>query len=130
MRITYYTSKHMDTAVNECNVSSAMTFCNRCQRSFRQAGDESFSRDFFPLLTTLHKCTPISINNGFRIFFIYNLENGIKLETIPNANTENSDFKYGDYPSIYIALFLTVRVFGCDVTGVPCEGVLHECDHY
>ena len=125
MRITYYTSKQMDTAVNECNVSSAMTFCNRCQRSFSQAGDESFSRDFFSTVDdTAYVYTDFN-KEWAPYFFLYNLENGILLETISNANTENNYFKYGDYPSIYIALFLTVHVFGCDVTGVPCEGGLH-----
>ena len=61
---------------------------------------------------------------------MYELENGIQFETIPTSNAENGDFKNSDYPSIYIAVLLGVRVFDCDVTGVPCEGAVCQCDHY
>ena len=57
---------------------------------------------------------------------MYELQNGIQFETIPTFNAENSD----DYPSIYIAVLLGVNVFDCDVTGVPCEGAVCQCDHY
>ena len=58
---------------------------------------------------------------------MYELQNGIQFETIP---TSNADFNNSDYPSIYIAVLLGVHVFDCDVTGVPCEGAVCQCDHY
>ena len=61
---------------------------------------------------------------------MYELQNGIQFETIPTSNAENGDFKNSDYPSIYIAVLLGVHVFDCDVTGVPCEGAVCQCDHY
>ena len=61
---------------------------------------------------------------------MYELQNGIQFETIPTSNAENGDFKNSDYPSIYIAVLLGVHVFDCDVTGVPCEGAVCQCDLY
>ena len=61
---------------------------------------------------------------------MYELQNGIQFETIPTSNAENGDFKNSDYPSIYIAVLLGVHVFDCDVTGVPCERAVCQCDHY
>ena len=61
---------------------------------------------------------------------MYELQNGIQFETIPSSNAENGDLKNSDYPSIYIAVLLGVHVFDCDVTGVPCEGAVCQCDHY
>ena len=43
---------------------------------------------------------------------------------------KRATFKNSDYPSIYIAVLLDVHVFDCDVTGVPCEGAVCECDYY
>ena len=61
---------------------------------------------------------------------MYELQNGIQFETIPTSNAKNGDFKNSDYPSTYIAVLLGVHVFDCDVTGVPCEGAVCQCDHY
>ena len=61
---------------------------------------------------------------------MYDLQNGIQFETIPTSNAENGDFKNSDYPSIYITVLLGVHVFDCDVTGVPCDGVVCQCDRY
>ena len=61
---------------------------------------------------------------------MYELQNGIQFETIPTSNAENGDFKNSNYPSIYIAVLLGVHVFDCDVTGVPWEGAVCQCDHY
>ena len=62
--------------------------------------------------------------------WIYNLQNGLELRTIPVSYMGNGDFKHSDYLSIYIAVLLAVHVFDCDVTGVPCEEVACECDHH
>ena len=56
--------------------------------------------------------------------------NDIQFETIPTSKTENFELKQSDYPSVCIAVFLAVHVFDCDVTGVPCDGAVYECDHY
>ena len=61
---------------------------------------------------------------------MYELKNGIQFKTMPTFNTEKSDFENSDYPSIYIAVLLAVHVDDCDVTGVPCEGAVCECNNY
>ena len=48
----------------------------------------------------------------------------------PTSNAENGDFKHSGHPSVDVAVLLDVHVFHCDVTGVSCEGVVCECDHY
>ena len=64
-------------------------------------------------------------------FLMYELQNGIQFETIPTSNAEMATLKTATtYPSIYIAVLLGVHVFDCDVTGVPCEGAVCQCDHY
>ena len=62
--------------------------------------------------------------------WMYNLHNSLQFEIILTSNTENHEFKHSDYKSIYIAVLLTVNAFDCDVTGVPCEGTVCECDNY
>ena len=68
--------------------------------------------------------------NWYLYSWMYELQNGIQFETIRTSNAAKGDFKNSDYPSIYIAVLLGVHVFDCDVTGVPCEGAVCECDHY
>ena len=41
--------------------------------------------------------------NWFLYFWIYELQNGIKFETIHTSNAENGDFKNSDNPSIHTA---------------------------
>ena len=60
---------------------------------------------------------------------MYNLQKRIQLEIIPTSNTKNGNFKHSHYQSIYIAVFLAVQVFDCDVMGVPCMGLVCECNH-
>ena len=59
---------------------------------------------------------------------VYNLNKWHTFWDNPYPNTENGDFKHSEYPSIYIAGLLAVHVFDYDVTGVPCEGEVCECD--
>ena len=37
------------------------------------------------------------------------------------SNTQNGDFNHSDHKFIYIVVLLTVHLFNCNVTEVPCE---------
>ena len=83
-----------------------------------------FHMEFFRQLTVLPKCTSNSIKNDLCIF------EKIKNDLYKMAYTENGNFKHHGDQSIYITELLFVHMFDCDVTVIPCEGAVYECDQY
>ena len=75
--------------------------------------------------------TSISIKNGFYIlgYIIYKMAYNLKQSPPPMPKTVTWN-TVTPCLCILLHMLLAVRLFDCDTTGVPFEGVLCECDRY